>query len=91
MSNTSDWSLNPHFPCCRVLPTQTPMLGAQRYQKFSLSLSVYIWNVLTKNPPPHPPTPHPPKKKKINKNQEECVTLVLSPVCNASSKADTVE
>ena len=26
-----------------------------------------------------------------NKNQEVCVTLVLSPVCNASSKADTVE
>ena len=24
-------------------------------------------------------------------NQEVCVTLVLSPVCNASSKADTVE
>ena len=43
MSNTSDWSLNPHFPCCRVLPTQTPMLGAQRYQRFSLSLSLSIY------------------------------------------------
>ena len=76
MSNTSDWSLNPHFPCCRVLPTQTPMLGAQRYQKFSLSLSLYIYMKRSKNK---------------NKNQEECITLVLSPVCNASSKADTVE
>ena len=30
-------------------------------------------------------------KRSKNKNQEECITLVLSPVCNASSKADTVE
>ena len=29
------------------------------------------------------------KKQKINK--EVCVTLVLSPVCSVSSKADTVE
>ena len=50
MSNTSDWSLNPHFPCCRVLP----MLGAQRYQKLSLSLSlcVYIYIYETFYPPP---------------------------------------
>ena len=31
------------------------------------------------------------KPSNKQKNQEVCVTLVLSPVCNASSKADTVE
>ena len=70
----SEFKSSPHFPCCRVLPTQTPMLGAQP-QKFSLSLSLHIYMKRC--------------NKKINKkNQEMCVSLVLSPVCNTSSKAD---
>ena len=37
-----EFKSSPHFPCCRVLPTQTPMLGAQRYQ-ISLSLSETLY------------------------------------------------